>query len=129
MGHVREVALCPQEDPIRVSMLVVKTKQGDRVLTPSHISSINGGVRSNNYASDWQPFSGPEGYLLLDRDLLDQQIIDVYGRKVVRVNDVDIRPEGIDPVILQDERCRRRRARVCAPHPERHGAECGATRR
>ena len=101
VGHVREVALCPQEDPVHVSMLVVKTKQGDRVLPPSHISSINGGVRSNNYASDWQPFSGPEGFLMLDRDLLDQQIIDVFGRKVVRVNDVDIHPEGSGPIVLK----------------------------
>jgi CBS domain-containing protein len=30
-----------------------------------------------------------EGLLLLSRDLLDQQVIDVHGRKVVRVNDVD----------------------------------------
>ena len=28
--------------------------------------------------------------LLMDRDLLDQQIIDVHGRKVVRVNDVEL---------------------------------------
>ena len=33
---------------------------------------------------------GGEGMLLLERDLLDQQVIDVYGRKVVRVNDVDL---------------------------------------
>jgi len=31
--------------------------------------------------------------LLLERDLLDQQIIDVHGRKVVRVNDVELRQE------------------------------------
>ncbi|MGZ4787592.1 MAG: magnesium transporter MgtE N-terminal domain-containing protein [Terriglobales bacterium] len=95
VGRVREVALCPQEDPARVSLLVVRTREGDRVLTPSHISSINGGIRSSNYASDWEPFSGPEGFLLLDRDLLDQQIIDVHGRKVVRVNDVDILPDSV----------------------------------
>jgi magnesium transporter len=34
-----------------------------------------------------------EGMLLLDRDLLDQQIIDVHGRKVVRVNDAMLMPE------------------------------------
>lgn len=101
VGRVREVALCPQEDPIRISLLVVKTKQGDRVLAPNHISSINGGIRSNNYVADWQPFAGPEGFLLLDRDLLDQQIIDVNGRKVVRVNDVDLYPEGGDPFVLK----------------------------
>jgi Mg/Co/Ni transporter MgtE len=32
--------------------------------------------------------------LLLERDLLDQQIIDVHGRKVVRVNDVDLHTES-----------------------------------
>ncbi len=37
-------------------------------------------------------------YLLLDYDLLDQQIIDVDGRKVVRVNDVNLawEPSGVD---------------------------------
>ena len=101
VGRVREVALCPQEDSTRISVLIVKTKQGDRGLAPKHISSINGGIRSNNYATDWLPFTGPEGYLLLERDLLDQQIIDVYGRKVVRVNDVDIHPESGEPFVLK----------------------------
>ena len=32
----------------------------------------------------------PTTILLLERDLLDQQIIDVHGHKVVRVNDVDM---------------------------------------
>ena len=31
--------------------------------------------------------------LLLGRDLLDQQVIDVFGRKVVRVNDLDLLQE------------------------------------
>ncbi|WP_433963455.1 magnesium transporter MgtE N-terminal domain-containing protein [Tunturiibacter psychrotolerans] len=36
------------------------------------------------------PLQGDDDYLLLERDLLDQQIIDVHGHKVVRVNDVDL---------------------------------------
>src|SRR5438874_771711 len=36
-----------------------------------------------------------EGLLLLSRDLLDQQVIDVFGRKVVRVNDVDLHHESV----------------------------------
>src|SRR5260370_27810111 len=36
------------------------------------------------------PLPDDESYLLLERDLLDQQIIDVHGHKVVRVNDVDL---------------------------------------
>jgi magnesium transporter len=38
---------------------------------------------------DWILADGAEGLFLLSRDLLDQQVIDVHGRKVVRVNDVD----------------------------------------
>jgi len=33
--------------------------------------------------------------LLLSRDLLDQQVIDVHGRKVVRVNDIDFYQETV----------------------------------
>ncbi len=36
------------------------------------------------------PLAEDQTYLLLERDLLDQQIIDVHGHKVVRVNDVDL---------------------------------------
>jgi CBS domain-containing protein len=36
------------------------------------------------------PLPDDESYLLLERDLLGQQIIDVHGHKVVRVNDVDL---------------------------------------
>jgi Mg/Co/Ni transporter MgtE len=38
-----------------------------------------------------------DSYLLLERDLLDQQIIDVSGHKVVRVNDVDLVWENCQP--------------------------------
>ena len=37
-----------------------------------------------------QPLRADENFLLLRQDLLDRQIIDVHGRKVVRVNDVDL---------------------------------------
>ena len=91
-GRVREVALTPAEDRARVSNLIVKTKQGDRLLPFSSVSSLNGGVRATSPAADWPPPEA-EGLFLLERDLLDQQIIDVHGRKVVRVNDVDLHPE------------------------------------
>lgn len=56
------------------------------------VLSLNGGVRTSSAPAEWQP-SEAEGLFLLERDLLDQQIIDVHGRKVVRVNDVDLHPE------------------------------------
>src|SRR5262249_45408981 len=50
-------------------------------------------VRADGKWEEWPPLVSSAGMLLLERDLLDQQIIDVSGRKVVRVNDVDICPE------------------------------------
>jgi magnesium transporter len=88
---VREVTLSPQDDPIRLSGLVVRTRSGqDRLLGIAQVESVNGIIKARTQASEWPAFSGAEGLLLLERDLLDQQIIDVHGRKVVRVNDVDL---------------------------------------
>src|SRR5712691_4166805 len=95
-GRVREVALAPGEDHTRVATLIVKTKDGNRMLPLTSVASINGGIRAVNSVSEWPPATnGAEGLLLLERDLLDQQVIDVYGRKVVRVNDVDLHQESV----------------------------------
>jgi magnesium transporter len=88
-GRVREVALTPQESKNEIFSLIVKTPQGDRLLSRDAFQNVNGGIRSSQPASSWPEFTSTEGMLLLSRDLLDQQIIDVHGRKVVRVNDVD----------------------------------------
>jgi CBS domain-containing protein/sporulation protein YlmC with PRC-barrel domain len=101
-GKVREVTVAPEEDPTRIAGLVVNTKFGERLLDPRLISSINGGIRIGTLATEWSPFGNGEGMLLLGRDLLDQQIIDVHGRKVVRVNDIDIHEElGHEHIVLK----------------------------
>src|SRR5438309_192004 len=89
-GRVREVTIAPQEDRSRVASLIVKTRSGNRVLPFSAIAAINGGIRAKTAAAEWAAINGTEGLFLLERDLLDQQVIDVNGRKVVRVNDVDL---------------------------------------
>ena len=89
-GRVRELAVAPQEDSARIAVLIVRTKTGDRVMPFSAVSSINGSLRIDSAASSWPKADGSEGLFLLARDLLDQQIIDVHGRKVVRVNDVEL---------------------------------------
>jgi magnesium transporter len=94
-GRVREFALSPQEDPARIAMMIVRTRSGDRVVPFSSVSSMNGGVRTSSPATDWPQSDGSEGLFLLGRDLLDQQVIDVFGRKVVRVNDVDLQQETV----------------------------------
>lgn len=95
-GRVREVALRPQEDPLRVAALVVRTKKGAKLLLFSDVVSIDGAIRAAKPIADWLPEPGHEGLLLLERDLLDQQIIDVHGRKVVRVNDIDLHEDHVN---------------------------------
>jgi len=98
VGRVREIAMVPQEDTAHIAAFVIKTNVGDRLLSTRQVKSVNGGVRSLGAVSELTPYSSSEGMLLLDRDLLDQQIIDVNGRKVVRVNDAELQqdstPEG-----------------------------------
>jgi magnesium transporter len=92
-GRVREVALAPQEDRSRVASFIVKTASGNRVLPFSAVTEMVSGIRASTTESEWHPANGAEGLFLLGRDLLDQQVIDVHGRKVVRVNDVDFYQE------------------------------------
>jgi sporulation protein YlmC with PRC-barrel domain/CBS domain-containing protein len=95
-GRVREAAIVPAEDTQRVSALVVRTGKGEFLVPVKAVHGVNGEVRVSTPASDWTRYGGSEGMLLLGRDLLDQQIIDVNGRKVVRVNDVELHEEQQD---------------------------------
>lgn len=101
-GRVREIAVSPQEHATRVAFLVVRTSDGDRMLPADAIKSFGATVRATSASAGWLPFSGFDGVLLLKRDLLDQQIIDVHGRKVVRVNDVELFSNPINSHIIFD---------------------------
>src|SRR5678816_1606257 len=89
-GRVREIAVAPQDHPTRIAYLVVKTADGERMLPLDALKTAGASVRAASDMSAWLRYSPSDGVLLLKRDLLDQQIIDVHGRKVVRVNDVEI---------------------------------------
>jgi magnesium transporter len=94
-GHVREFAVAPSVDAAHIHGIVLKLASAKRGERPSLIPisqlqlTPNGSMQLRESA---QPTRLPEdeSYLLLERDLLDQQIIDVHGHKVVRVNDVDL---------------------------------------
>jgi magnesium transporter len=95
LGHVREFAVCPPADANHVQGLVIRqtgSGRGDR-LSLAAVADIEltpaGGLQMRQAATLTQ-MPEEDSYLLLDRDLLDQQIIDVHGHKVVRVNDVEL---------------------------------------
>jgi magnesium transporter len=94
-GHVREVTLAPQEDRNRIASFIVKTKSGNRVLPYSAVTTIDANIHTSTNSTDWPAANGAEGLFLLERDLLDQQVIDINGRKVVRVNDVDLQIDAM----------------------------------
>jgi magnesium transporter len=89
-ARVREIAIAPQDHPTRIAYLIVKTADGERVLPSAALKSCGATVRADGDSSGWEQYTASDGVLLLKRDLLDQQIIDVHGRKVVRVNDVEL---------------------------------------
>src|SRR5262249_31919827 len=93
IGRVRGVTVSPQEGSTHVSGLLVKTAEGNRVLPAGRLEFSTQGVRALTAVAEWQAVENLQELYLLERDLLDQQIIDVHGRKVVRVNDVDLLPE------------------------------------
>jgi magnesium transporter len=99
-GRVRELAVAPQEHPTRVAFLIVKTSSGERMVPPDSLTSAGASVRTATDASLWDAYVPSDGELLLKRDLLDQQIIDVHGRKVVRVNDVDLESTPVNSHLL-----------------------------
>jgi flagellar motility protein MotE (MotC chaperone)/sporulation protein YlmC with PRC-barrel domain len=101
-GRVREIAVAPQEHPTRVAFLVVRTPSGERVLPTGAIKSCGATVRATSNADVWEKFALSDGVLLLKRDLLDQQIIDVHGRKVVRVNDVELDATPVNSHVTLD---------------------------
>jgi magnesium transporter len=93
-GRVREVTLAPQEDRNRIASFIVKTKSGNRVLPFSAVSTIDANIHASTNPANWPAANGAEGLFLLERDLLDQQVIDINGRKVVRVNDVELQVDA-----------------------------------
>ena len=99
-GRVRELAVAPQDHPTRIAFFIIKTSDGERMLAPDAITSAGASVRAGTGVSEWDRFTPSDGLLLLKRDLLDQQIIDIHGRKVVRVNDVELESIPINSHLL-----------------------------
>ena len=90
LGHVREAAVTPGVRASLVTELIWGRKGELFAVAPGGLEHLpNGALRLRGDANP-RPFNLGEPLLLLDRDLMDQQIIDVHGRKVVRVNDVSL---------------------------------------
>jgi magnesium transporter len=92
VGRVKEMFIVPDEQPNRVArMLLTRGKYRPIVARYDQIASVAPGeVRLTTDESALELYQPNEAWLAVQKDLLDQQIIDTNGRKVVRVNDVDL---------------------------------------
>jgi flagellar motility protein MotE (MotC chaperone)/sporulation protein YlmC with PRC-barrel domain len=106
-GRVRELVIEPEQDANLVRQLIY-SHEGNLWQIPLRLL----GLDLEGFTVDMRqvapvPMQTNSGHLLLRRDVLDQQIIDVNGRKVVRVNDVGLdtfpREGGVELRALQVE--------------------------
>ena len=89
IGRVRDAAIVPLIHPARVDRYLVGAGGSWLSVRYDQIATISlGGIQLSN--ENLYPYHADEYMLRIQRDLLDQQIIDVNGRKVVRVTDVSL---------------------------------------
>jgi magnesium transporter len=80
-----------EDDHPPVTGFVARYRRRDFFLSRWRIAEFGEqGVRLNSDILDLRPFVRRDGEVLLARDVLDKQLIDVDGKRVVRVNDVQI---------------------------------------
>lgn len=93
IGRVKDAAIVPLIDVSRVDRFLVGAGGTWLSVRYGQVAEISlTGIRLNDEVM--VPYHSDEYMLRIGRDLLDQQIIDVNGRKVVRVNDVTFEMRG-----------------------------------
>src|SRR6202167_2479412 len=92
VGRVKEMFIVPDEQPNRISRLLIGRGQyRPLVARYDQIASVAPGrLKLTTDESALEFYNPDEAWLAVRKDLLDQQIIDTNGRKVVRVNDVEL---------------------------------------
>jgi len=89
-GKLKDIAVSTGPDGGRVAGLVLKTGDGLAIVPSHEVMETPAGTLELRTAAALAPLKDEGNYLFLQQDLIDRQIIDIHGRKVVRVNDVDL---------------------------------------
>ncbi len=89
-GRLKDVAVATGADAGKVAGLVLKTRAGLAIVPSQDVMETPAGTLELRSAGALVPLQDQGNYLYLQQDLVDRQIIDIHGRKVVRVNDVDL---------------------------------------
>ena len=96
IGRLEDVIVYISGEPYPpISGLVVRDRRRLFFVPAMQLESFNGIAKLNTSTVNLRPFSRRDGEVLLRKDVLDHQIIDITGRRIVRVNDVQLaRVEG-----------------------------------
>jgi magnesium transporter len=89
-GRLKDIAVATGPDAGKVAGLVLKTKSGLAIVPSHEVMETPAGTLELRTPSALEPLEDHGNYLYLQQDLIDRQIIDINGHKVVRVNDVDL---------------------------------------
>ncbi|HVG28357.1 MAG TPA: CBS domain-containing protein [Pyrinomonadaceae bacterium] len=91
VATIKDVVVRLGEDHPPVTGLVARYGRRDFYVHRGRLSQFGApGAQLNTDILDLRPFSRRDGEVLLARDVLDKQLIDVDGKRVVRVNDVQL---------------------------------------
>jgi flagellar motility protein MotE (MotC chaperone)/sporulation protein YlmC with PRC-barrel domain len=98
LGELEDLCVDPGQKAARVASYLVRTPRKKlECITYSQIQSISVRAGQTNVPrEEIRCYAPDEGLIRIKKDVLDQQIIDVNNRKVVRVNDVDFDIEPTD---------------------------------
>ena len=95
VATVKDIIVRLGEDHPPVTGIVAHYQRRDIFFARADIAELNErGVRLNTDILNLRKFTRREGEVLLARDVLDKQLIDVDGKRVVRVNDVQLIETG-----------------------------------
>jgi sporulation protein YlmC with PRC-barrel domain len=89
-GKLKDIAVATGPDAGKVAGLVLKTKTGLFIVPSQEVMETPAGTLELRSPASVEPLKDEGNYIYLQQDLIDRQIIDIHGRKVVRVNDVDL---------------------------------------
>ena len=89
-GKLKDIAVGIGADAGKVAGLVLKTRTGLSLVPSQEVRETSAGMLQVLSPQAITPLNDSGNYIYLQQDLLDRQIIDIHGRKVVRVNDVDL---------------------------------------
>ena len=73
-----------------ITGLVVRDRRQQFFVPASRLESFNGAIQLSSSTVSLRRFRRRDGEILLGKDVLDHQIIDISGRRIVRVNDVQL---------------------------------------